>query len=78
VISFYYDSVDESHLIYTEEIDIDPADSKNIYLMWGDQNLTGNHTIYAVADPKEYIIEINEENNQGNISLSFHSTIPLP
>ena len=76
-INFYYDYFNEEHFIGSKIYDSIGKYQKYPSVLWDTVNvLSGEHTIYAVADKKENIEEFDESNNVLSIRIQIIDTSP--
>lgn len=76
--SFFYDALDNDHLIGTKYYDIVSTYQKYPSIIWDTHNIPpGKHTIYVIADHDNRITETDEFNNQLETTIYLFDTQPL-
>jgi len=76
-VNFYYDYIDDSHLIGSKHYDSISNYPKYPSIEWDTSNvLDGDHTILVIVDEKDSIDEFNETNNEFSMQVEIYATTP--
>jgi len=74
-VKFYYDFLDEKHLIEYKNYDIVSKYRKYPTVFWDTKDvLPGIHTIYVIVDEENIIDELSETNNKITIDIKIFKT----
>ena len=76
-VNFYYDIIDEKHLIGYKYYESIGKYQKYPSVLWDTINIKpGWHTVFVVVDENNTIVEFNENNNVLNFSIEIVDTSP--
>lgn len=74
-VKFYYDYLDEKHLIENKNYDSIGNYQKYHTVIWDTKDVSvGTHTIYVVVDEENNIEELSESNNKISVEINIFKT----
>jgi len=74
-VTFYYDYLDEKHLIEYKNYDSIGDNQKYPSILWDTKDVSpGAHTIYVIVDQDNIIYELSESNNKFSVDIKIVKT----